>query len=248
MKYSINYGINVYDPKFIHNNDLGGCVNDAKSMSMITTSCGYMSTIVVNANANYAEFTSRLTDLAKKCVKGDWVFLSFSGHGTYYDINENTRMTGICLYDRVLWDNEFKSLLSKFAEGVSIIWVCDSCYAQDNFKAALNSTNTAKIKFFDFFKAKSKVLPKTEIITDKAIKCNVVAFGSSTINEPSYDLGDAGLFSKKFGELFKKQRGFNLYKFYVEVAKLVKESQYPQNPVFSVVNGVESRITFNICF
>lgn len=243
MKYAINYGLNNFDPEVYPGATLQGCVPDSVDMYDISVDAGYKATRINDDKATSADFRSKMAYFAKILKNGDSLLISFSGHGTFDESNKE-RITGLCFYDRVVWDFETKQMLKAFKKGVNIIWVTDSCFSQDNFKFANLNEQHGKPKFFLFDKVAQFAPKLTEITNSKDIQCNIVAYLSSNQYQPSYDMGANGVFTKAFKENYWKKKAGNFYKLYLGIQKSIGLSGYPQTPVFQVVNGNEIKITY----
>ena len=247
MKVSINIGINRFDENVFPNANLSGCVGDSLNMSSIAKKAGFTPTLINDEKATIKEFVKQMKQYAKSMTEGDSLMLSFSGHGTYDD-SSGTRITGLCFHDGIFWDFQIKKLLMKFKAGVSIIWITDSCFSEDNFKFASPSLTNGKAKFILFEKIRQLSPPTTEIITLKEISANIVAYTSSNQYQPSYDTEEGGVFTKAFIKAFNSDNYSNFYKLYLKTQKNVAQSGYPQTPMFQVVNGQLIKITYRTLF
>lgn len=133
--YSLHLGLNKIDRKhYGTDGTLSGCVNDAKSMESIARDGGFLSTLLLDEQATSARVLAWLTDTSHGARSGDTVFVSFAGHGSQVtDTNSPTEPDGKdetwCLYDRMLIDDELGQAWSRFASGVRIVLVSDSCHS-----------------------------------------------------------------------------------------------------------------------
>lgn len=89
----------------------------------------------LNEEATRTVFRDRMEDAANQLESGDFLALTFSGHGTQltsrnpkgrYNTDE-----GWCFYDGIIIDNQLCEYLSWFKSGVRILVVSDSCYSGD---------------------------------------------------------------------------------------------------------------------
>ena len=135
---SIHIGLNHVDPKHYQGWDgaLNACIADANDMRALAKKKGFAgNTLFVDGQATAAAVSSALLDASKKLVKGDLLFLTYSGHGgqvrdTNSDEKDNDRMDETwVLYDRQLVDDELYNIWSKFKAGVRILVLSDSCHS-----------------------------------------------------------------------------------------------------------------------
>jgi hypothetical protein len=119
---------------------LRGAENDADAMARIATARGFATVQTLKTEkATCRAVTSALLDAAHTLAPGDLFLLSFSGHGLQFvDIPdaadaEDREPDGWdetwCLYDGQLLDDEIRLALRKFAEGVRVCVVSDSCHS-----------------------------------------------------------------------------------------------------------------------
>ena len=135
---SIHIGLNHVDPKHYQGWDgaLNACIADANDMRALAKKKGFAgNTLFVDGQATAAAVSSALLEAGKKLVKGDILFLTYSGHGgqvrdTNSDEKDNDRMDETwVLYDRQLVDDELYNIWSKFKAGVRILVLSDSCHS-----------------------------------------------------------------------------------------------------------------------
>jgi len=135
---SIHIGLNHVDPKHYQGWDgaLNACVADAKDMLALAKKQNFTSsTALLNEKATAEAVTKALQDAAKQLVKGDLLFLTYSGHGgqvkdTNADETDKGRMDETwVLYNREFVDDELYDLWGKFKAGVRLLVLSDSCHS-----------------------------------------------------------------------------------------------------------------------
>jgi metacaspase-1 len=113
--------------------DLSACEFDAKDMAALATGRGIKPTVLLTKDGTRAKTLAALRGAAKKLVKGDFFFLTFSGHGGQVpDVSgeEADKLDETwCLYDGQLIDDELYNELGSFATGVRILVLSDSCHS-----------------------------------------------------------------------------------------------------------------------
>jgi hypothetical protein len=134
-KWSLHLGLNKVDRKHYGTEAaLSGCVNDATSMESIARSRGYVTTLLLNERATSQAVLGWLSNMARSAKSGDTLLVSYAGHGAQVaDTNNPPEPDGLdetwCLYDRMLVDDELGQAWSRFAAGVRILFVSDSCHS-----------------------------------------------------------------------------------------------------------------------
>lgn len=134
--FSLHIGLNSVDPNHYDGWDgqLVACENDAQDMHSLAQSQGYGSRkILLTKQATRNAVTKELTRLSKAMKKGDILLLTYSGHGGQLpdknnDENDHQDETWV-LYDGEIVDDELYNLYSKFADGVRIVILSDSCHS-----------------------------------------------------------------------------------------------------------------------
>lgn len=133
---SINIGLNHVDPSHYQGWDgaLAACEFDAQDLSNVAEQQGIAATTQILGNgATVAAVTTALSDAAARLVDGDFLFLTYSGHGGQLEDaggdEDDGRDETWCLFDREFLDDELYALWSAFAPGVRIFVLSDSCHS-----------------------------------------------------------------------------------------------------------------------
>lgn len=132
---SIHIGLNNVDPSAYNGWDgaLSGCINDAKDMQAIADSLGYQSMLLTDSSATADRVIAEIGQTAADLKSGDILFLSYSGHGGQVeDVNgdeDDALDETWVLWDRQLIDDELYALWGRFAAGVRIVLLSDSCHS-----------------------------------------------------------------------------------------------------------------------
>ena len=110
---------------------LAACEFDAKDMAALATGRGMKATVLLTKDGTRAKVLAELRVAAKTLVKGDFFFLTYSGHGGQVPNVSGEEADKLdetwCLYDGQLIDDELYLELSKFVAGVRILVLSDSC-------------------------------------------------------------------------------------------------------------------------
>jgi metacaspase-1 len=132
---SLHLGLNSVSPGAYAgwSGPLAACEFDAQDMAALATSQGMKPALLLTAQATRAKFLSSLRAAAKALKSGDFFMLSYSGHGgqmpdTNGDEPDKQDETW-CLFDGQLLDDELYFELSRFAAGVRVLVLSDSCHS-----------------------------------------------------------------------------------------------------------------------
>jgi hypothetical protein len=146
---SLAIGLNAVDPAGYDGWEgrLGACEQDADDMLAIARAQGYDTRILKRSQATSAAVLAALADAARSVQPGEHFFLSYSGHGgqvpdTNGDEPDHFDETW-CLYDRMLLDDELYALFGRFAAGVRIFMLSDSCHSGSVAREALRDRSPA---------------------------------------------------------------------------------------------------------
>ena len=112
---------------------LAACEFDANDMAALGKAQGLKPTVLLTKKATRAAVLAAMRSAAKALKSGDYFLLSYSGHGGQVpdiDGEEADRKDETwCLFDGQLLDDELYFELSKFAAGVRILVLSDSCHS-----------------------------------------------------------------------------------------------------------------------
>jgi len=132
---SLNIGLNSVSTAHYGgwSGDLAACEFDAKDMAALASGRGMKSTMLLTKNGTRAKVLAALRAAAKSLVRGDFFFLTFSGHGGQVPDVSGEEIDKLdetwCLYDGQLIDDELYLELGRFATGVRILVLSDSCHS-----------------------------------------------------------------------------------------------------------------------
>lgn len=139
---SLHLGLNTVSPKAYGgwSGELAACEFDAHDMAAIAKSRGMKSTVLLTKQATRAKTLAALRSAARTLKTGDLFFLSYSGHGGQVkDVTgdePDKQDETWCLYDGQLIDDELYLELARFAKGVRILVLSDSCHSGTVTRAA----------------------------------------------------------------------------------------------------------------
>jgi metacaspase-1 len=140
---SLHIGLNSVNPGHYGGwtGDLVACEFDANDMAAISKVRGMTSILLLTKKATRARTLAAMRDAAKKLKDGDLFFLTYSGHGGQVpDITgeeDDKKDETWCLYDGEMLDDELYLELSRFAAGVRVIVLSDSCHSGTVTRAAI---------------------------------------------------------------------------------------------------------------
>ncbi len=132
---SLHIGLNAVSPSHYGGwaGELAACEFDADDMAGIAKSCGIKASVLLTKKATRAAVLAGIRKATKALKSGDLFFLSYSGHGGQVpDVTgeeEDKQDETWCLFDGQLIDDELYFELSRFAKGVRVLVLSDSCHS-----------------------------------------------------------------------------------------------------------------------
>jgi len=145
---SLNIGLNGVSAAAYAGWDgpLAACEYDARDMAALAQSRGMQPTLLMTKKATRAAVLGAMRSAAKELKAGDFFFLTYSGHGGQVpDVSgeeDDKKDETWCLYDGQLIDDELYFELSRFAAGVRILVLSDSCHSGTVTRAAVMPPTT----------------------------------------------------------------------------------------------------------
>ncbi|HEX5725005.1 MAG TPA: caspase family protein [Longimicrobiaceae bacterium] len=132
---SLHIGLNSVDPRHYAgwSGPLAACEADADDMEAIAKEKGFKATKLLTKDGTRDRIVGEITRAAKSLKAGDIFFLSYSGHGGQLPDRNRDEADRIdetwCLFDGQLVDDHLYDLYTKFAKGVRIFVLSDSCHS-----------------------------------------------------------------------------------------------------------------------
>ncbi len=132
---SLHLGLNSVNPAAYEGWDgpLAACEFDANDMAALAKSQGMKATVLLTKKATRGALLAGMRSAAKALKAGDLFFMSYSGHGGQVpDTNKDEpdrKDETWCLFDGQLIDDELYFELSRFAAGVRVLVLSDSCHS-----------------------------------------------------------------------------------------------------------------------
>jgi hypothetical protein len=261
-KIALCVGINKYpDPR----NNLRGCVNDAKDIrKILKNKYGFDKVILLtDRQATYRNIVSKIKWAMLNLDDYGHFAFSISSHGTTIaDRNgdeEDRRDEAICLYDRLLVDDNFKRLFKHAPIGMKSTIIADCCHSGSITRATYDNNFGVKTpgtymkpRYIpptnDSFAIMSRKIPIQKKMFKSEEDMNEVLITGCSNTEYSYDA--------QFGNRFNGAMTYTLLKIlnegsnltYVELYKALRDrlpsSQYPQTPQLEGRKENKNRIIF----
>ena len=129
---------------------LAACEFDANDMAAIAKSKAMKPIVLLTKKATRTNVLKAMRSSAKALAAGDLFFMSYSGHGGQVpDVSgdeADKQDETWCLYDGQLIDDELYFELSRFARGVRILVLSDSCHSGTVTRAPLVPTNDPSLR------------------------------------------------------------------------------------------------------
>jgi hypothetical protein len=153
---SLHIGVNQVDPATYGAVPvLRSAVKDAEAMELVAKDLEYQDRLILRNNeATVSAVLARLGAMAQQVEPGGVVMVSFAGHGSEVPDDTGDEPSGRdqtwVLYDKMLIDDQLRAMWGRFAPGVRIFFVSDSCHSGSvarNFNAILESLKATKRQF-----------------------------------------------------------------------------------------------------
>lgn len=132
---SIHIGLNALDARAYRGNEgrLRSCERDASAMEALCRAQGLAPCTILTAEATRERVLGELAQAAAASTLGDLVVITYAGHGASFEDRsrgeDDRRDEAWCLYDGCLLDDEIHAALLRFAPGVRVFVVSDSCFS-----------------------------------------------------------------------------------------------------------------------
>ena len=137
---------------------LAACEFDANDLAALARAQGMKASLLLTKKGTRANTLAGIRGAAKSLRAGDLFFLTFSGHGGQVpDVTgdeADKQDETWCLYDGQLIDDELYFELSRFAAGVRVLVLSDSCHSGTVTRAGRPNADTATL-----VTGRSKMMP-----------------------------------------------------------------------------------------
>jgi metacaspase-1 len=139
---SLHIGLNYVDPAHYGgwDGELAACEFDAHDMTALATSRGMKASKLIRKQATRKAVLEGIRKASSTLQSGDFFFMTFSGHGGQVDDitgeEDDKKDETWCLWDSQLIDDELYLELAKFAAGVRVLVLSDSCHSGTVTRAA----------------------------------------------------------------------------------------------------------------
>ena len=141
---ALHIGLNSVSPAHYAgwSGDLVACEFDAEDMAAISKRAGMKATSLLTKKGTRANVLKAIRDASQQLKSGDLFFLTYSGHGgqvpdTTGEEKDDKQDETWCLFDGQMIDDELYLELTRFAEGVRILVLSDSCHSGTVTRAPL---------------------------------------------------------------------------------------------------------------
>jgi metacaspase-1 len=257
---SLHVGLNSVDPKHYQgwSGHLTACEADANDMAELAVSQSFTAKKLLTKKATRAAVLAGIAAAAKKLKAGDIFFITYSGHGGQLPDLKHEEPDDLdetwCLFDGEVVDDELFAAWGKFAAGVRILVLSDSCHSGSVTRdAMLDVMRPATVggpvyramptpvalrvyqkhkKFYD------KILKDAKLAKAKAnIKASVLLISGCQDNQLSQDGAFNGLFT---GTLKKVWNGGIFDGSYVMFHRSIRSRMPPDQTPNRYVTGASN--------
>lgn len=169
-KTALLFAINDYPGSA---NDLRGCLNDQAAIKSFLKS--YYPEFHVyeykNKQVTTFRFLEKLAYHVERLSAGEFLFVSYSGHGTQgidpHHREEDGYSEALYLYDGSLWDYEIAEILQLVPEGATVVISFDSCFSGGS---ATRMNSYRKERYVETQEIKPQVRKRQSMLKDVSHK------------------------------------------------------------------------------
>ena len=191
---------------------LAACEFDANDLAALARKQGIKATLLLTKKAIRAKVLAGIRAAAKSLRSGDLFFLTYSGHGGQVpDVTgdeADKQDETWCLYDGQLIDDELYFELSRFAAGVRILVLSDSCHSGTVTRArrpnADNVTLVAGRSKMMPFEVGRRVYAQHQAFYDKLQNEVAKSAGKASIADPDAVLSNLSVSSGRVSAIVRK--------------------------------------------
>ena len=207
---SLHIGLNLVDPKHYGgwSGPLASCELDAKDMAAIAKAKGMAVTQLLTKAGTRKAMLAGIRGAAAKLGKGDLFFMTYSGHGGQVaDVSgdePDKQDETWCLYDGQLIDDELYFELGKFAAGVRILVLSDSCHSGTVTRARPVPPPPGMRSKLMPAEVGLRVYQQHQAFYDKLQNDVAKAAGKAAITDPDAVLSTLAVQSARIGAISKK--------------------------------------------
>ena len=133
---SLHIGLNhLSNEVWAQQKTLYGCLNDARAMRDVAASREFTPRTLLDEQATVVAVLDEIRSASSQLVDGDYFFLTYSGHGGYVPDKDGPKDEPDeldetwCLYDGQLIDDILYAAICRFAVGVRVLVLSDSCHS-----------------------------------------------------------------------------------------------------------------------
>ena len=205
---SIHIGLEYFNPAEYGGSSgkLPTCKKDTLDMEAIALSQNFEQTkVLLNEDATRENVVDALKEASELLTMGDMLFISYSGHGTYFEDQDGDEEAddddgkhhdeAWCLYDGFLLDDELHYFWTLFDEGVRVFMISDSCHSGTMTKAIFDDRTPIEKSFSKeeaqtlYLKRKEyydQILERASTAKSKEIKATVALISGCQDDESSH--------------------------------------------------------------
>jgi hypothetical protein len=253
---SLHLGLNTVDPDEYSgwSGPLAACEFDARDMAALARSQSMTPTVLLTSAATRKKTLAAIRAAAARLKAGDLFFLTYSGHGGQVtDVNADEpdgQDETWCLFDGQLIDDELYVELSRFAKGVRVLVLSDSCHSGTVTRArvpvvppgrpqprAMPPEKAAQVyrEHKDFYDSLQRGMAKAQVstptrLTDQHAKCDaaVILISGCQDRQTSMDGANNGAFTEQVLKVWNKGGYLGNYRdFHKKVRQLLPKTQQP---------------------
>jgi hypothetical protein len=217
----------------------GGCELDVDNMAKIISVAGnYEFIILKGKQATASAILDNIDSAASHLKSGDTFIFYFSGHGgrkpdTNGDENDKWDET-LLAYGKEIVDDELGERWVKFAAGVRIVMLSDSCYSGTNAWGVANGVGSTNlpVRWLRPISFAGKIA---------GMKAQMIHFGACRDDQECAAYMEGGAFTRALIDVWQRKSGkFPGYKqLYGAINKRLNMAREPQKPQMNLLGDVQ---------
>lgn len=230
MKKSLHFGMNRVDPAAYGGwpGYLNACWHDAARTAALMATAGYSATGCFDEDCTLERVRLEFANAAAEMVSGDTFLFSNSGHGSQNPGPWLTNNEGLCLYNGILTDSEFRHLLAQFKAGVNVVAILDVCHA-GGLDRSISCRRQARVAPLWV----TKNLPG-ERKPDEPVPANAIIMAACQTDESSLDGDLNGAFT---GSILETITPTSTWRQWMDATSRYMSSRFSQHPELITVGG-----------
>ena len=212
-----------------------GCELDVDNIELILSQIdGYIINILKTKQATASAILQGIESAASTLNSGDIFVFYYSGHGGQQpDLNgdeSDHKDETLVAYDREIIDDELANLWPRFANGVRIVMISDSCNSGTNYRFRRTITKETPMDFGDI----------------PGMKATMIHYSGCRDGGTSAGYQPGGVFTMALCDTWKNGNFLGTYQqLYDDIVKILQSNKEEQEPLFNLIGNPSPDFLFS---